>query len=160
MKTLAIDASTKSTGIAVFQDLKLIYFQCITASEGDQLKRIKKMVKRIQELYQWYKPTDIVMEQVLPQDVKHNQTVYKALIYLQAAVVLQLHQFGATVDLYSASHWRSLCGIRLGKGMKREQLKEASQKIVKNVFDIDVNDDISDAICLGIAYVKQHGSAF
>ena len=160
MKTLAIDASTKSTGIAIFQKQKLIHYECITAHQGDQFKRIKKMVKRIQELYQQYKPTDIIMEQVLPQDVKHNQTVYKALIYLQAAVVLQLHQSGAVVNFSNVTHWRSVCGIKLGRGAKRQHLKAASQELVKQVFNIDVNDDISDAICIGLAYTRQHCSAF
>ena len=160
MRTLAIDASSKSSGIAIFEDEKLSYYECIKASQTDSLKRIKKMAKRIEEIYKEYKPTDIIMQQVLPEDVKHNQNVYKILIYLQAAVVLCLHQYQVKVNFYAASHWRKVCGIKLGPSMKRQSLKEASQQLVKSIYKIDVNDDISDAICLGIAYVVQHKSAF
>ncbi len=160
MKTLAIDASSKSTGIAIFQDTQMIHYECVTASSNDAFKRIQKMVNKIRELYDQYKPTHIIMEDVLPEDVKHNQNVYKILIYLQAAIVLQLDKSQATVDLTTASHWRKVCGIKTGRGIKREALKKASQQLVKATYNIQVNDDISDAVCLGMAYIKQNRSAF
>lgn len=160
MTTLSIDASTKSTGIAVFQQGKLIHYECINSNNTDTYKRIEKMTIRIQQLCNEYKPTDIIMEDVLPEDVKHNQNVYKALIYLQAAIVLKMNEYHQNVELVTASHWRSMCKIKTGKGIKRQQLKKESKELIKNIFNIQVNDDISDAICLGMAYVKQHESAF
>lgn len=160
MKILSIDASTKSTGIAIFQQDKLIHYECISAKSDNKYKRILIMVQKIVQLYQKYKPTDIIMQDILPQDVKHNQNIFKALIYLQAAIILQLYKKGINVNLYVASHWRSLVNIKVGRGIKRETLKKASQELVKNKYQIDVNDDISDAICIGIAYLQQHRSAF
>ncbi len=160
MKTLSIDASTKSTGIAIFNQGKLIYYECIVSNNINTYTRINIMVKRIQQLCNQYKPTDIVMQDILPQDVKHNQAVYKALIYLQAAIVLQLYKNNYNVELYVASHWRAQVGIHTGRGIKRETLKKAAQKLVKDIYNIEVNDDISDAICIGIAYIKEHKSAF
>ena len=94
------------------------------------------------------------MEDILPSDVGNNQKIYKALIYLQAAIVLMFHKNKINVDFYVASHWRSACGIKTGRGVKRDTLKQASIKLVKATYNIDVNDDIADAICMGIAYVK------
>lgn len=156
MITLSIDGSTKSTGIALFKQKSLQHYQCISSSDCDVYKRIDKMVNRIRQLVNLYQPTDIIMQEVLPQDVKHNQTVYKALIYLQAAIVLQLHKTGHKVNFSTASHWRSTCDIHTGRGVKREELKAAAQLLVKQVYNIQVNDDISDAICLGMAYVKEN----
>lgn len=161
MKILSIDASSKSTGIAIFQNGKLIYHQnIIVKSSLDVLTRIKKMTNRIQEIYNKYKPTDIVMQQILPQDVRHNQKVFKALIYLQASIVLMLHTYKKQVTLYVASHWRSLCGIKTGRGVTRDRLKQASKDLVRQNYGLVVNDDISDAICIGIAYYRENGSAF
>ena len=162
MKVLAIDASSKSTGVATFQDTKLIHYECITSLKADSFQRIQIMKNRILQLYKIYKPTDIVMQDVLPQDVRHNQQVFKVLIYLQAAIVLSLSWNCNVrhVQLYTASHWRSLCGIKTGRGIKRDTLKKASIQLIKKEYNISVNDDISDAICLGRAYVLQHGSAF
>lgn len=162
MKVLAIDASSKSTGIAILQDMKLVYYENIIATEGSTYKRILKMKNRILQIYDKYRPTQIVMQDVLPEDVKHNQTVFKVLIYLQAIIVLGLYQtFNVqNVQFYTASHWRRLCGIKTGRGIKRESLKKASVQLVKNKFGLNVNDDISDAICLGMAYVQENASAF
>lgn len=160
MKILAIDASTKSTGIAIFQNNKLVYYKCLIATQNNVLDRIETMTKKIKQIYKKYKPTHIIMEEVLPEDVKHNQNVYKALIYLQASIVLELHKNGIDTNFYTASHWRAQVGIHLGRGIKREELKSASKKLVEQIYNIKTNDDISDAICLGIAYIKQHRSAF
>ena len=160
MITLAIDASSKSTGVAVFNERKLIHYECIIENSTDSLKRVKNMAKKVAKIYEEYKPSDIIMEDVLPEDVKHNQAIYKVLIYLQAAIILTLDQYGKKVNLCTASHWRSICGIKTGRGIKRQQLKKASQQLVKATYNIDVNDDISDAICLGMAYVEQNRSAF
>ena len=160
MITLSIDASTKSTGIAIFNEGKLIHYECIKSNNTDIYVRIGVMVKRICQLCNTYKPTDIIMQDVLPENVNHNQAVYKALMYLQAAIVLQLHKIELTVKFCTASHWRAEVGIHTGRGRKRQQLKLTAQRLVKHIYNIDVNDDISDAICIGIAYIKEHRSAF
>ena len=160
MITLSIDASTKSTGVAIFKDKLLIKYECFQNNNNNVFKRIKYMSKKILQYYQIFKPDKIVMQQVLPEDVKHNQKVYKALIYLQAAVVLALDQVNRDVQLVPASHWRKICKIKMGAGYKREELKQQSKELIKNIYNISVNDDVSDAICLGMAYIKQHESAF
>ncbi len=160
MKTLAIDASTKSSGIAIFQQGKLIYYECLIENDRNVYKRIDNMSNRIVEICKKYKPTNIVMEEVLPQDVRQNQAVYKALIYLQGETVTKLGILNYKVDLYVSGHWRRICGIQTGPGIRRETLKANSKRLVKMIYNINVNDDISDAICLGIAYIKQHKSAF
>lgn len=153
---MSIDASTTSTGIAIFENNKLIKYQCITEdSSKNVLTRILKMTSEIRKIYMQFQPDQIIMEEVLPEDVKHNQKVFKALIYLQASIVLMFHEFKKPVELVVASHWRKICGIKTGSKIKREQLKMASQKLVKNIFKIDVNNDISDAICIGISYIIQ-----
>ena len=50
--------------------------------------------------------------------------------------------------------------MKTGRGIKRENLKKASIELVKNTFNMQVNDDVSDAICIGMAYIKQNRSAF
>ena len=159
---MAIDASTKSTGIAIFKDNKLYHCQCITIEDGNVLTRIKKMRDKVMAVCRQYNPAAIVMQDVLPQDIKHNQSVFKALIYLQAALVMGFSDLGLQVELYAASKWRSLVGIQIGPGKRRNDLKTASVNLVKALYDMDVNDDISDAICLGVGYMldKKKQSAF
>lgn len=153
---MSIDASTKSTGIAIFNENKLIKYYCISKdSSCDVFQRILYMTQQIEKIYLQYKPNNIIMEDVLPEDVKHNQNVFKALIYLQASIVLMFSKRRQLVDFFVASHWRKICGIKTGK-TKRDQLKKASQNLVKSIYNIDVNNDISDAICIGIAYIIEN----
>ena len=155
MITMAIDASSKSTGVAIFDEQKLVHYECIAATDRDALARIKKMVARIEKLYEEKGVTNVIMEDVIPEDVRHNQSVFKILHYLQAAVVLMLHSHSQTVEFYVSSEWRKKCGIRTGRGITREMVKAADIKFVKDNYNIDANDDICDAICIGYAYTHE-----
>lgn len=160
MIIMSIDASTFSTGIAIFNESKLIYQQCIQSNSGDTIQRIIFMSNRISSIVKEYQPTDIVMQDPLPQECGHNQKTYKALMYLQAAVAIALHELGRQIVFYQASHWRRLVGIKTGRGIKRQALKQASIALVKAQFDMDVNDDLADAINIGMAYYNQNASVF
>jgi Holliday junction resolvasome RuvABC endonuclease subunit len=81
MNILAIDASTKSTGIAIFKDKKFLGKGCITASSTDLFKRIHKMVDSINTLIAEAQIDEIVMEEVIPDHSKNTNT-FKALMYL------------------------------------------------------------------------------
>lgn len=154
MITIAIDASSKSTGIAVFKDKELIYKNCITSSNKDTYARIKYMVAEIEKVYKKYGADNIIIEDVIPEDVRHNQSVYKVLIYLQAAIVLMFHEYKKEVEFYTSSEWRAKCGIHTGRGIKRESLKAADINFVKEKYNMLVNDDVADAICIGWAYIN------
>lgn len=155
MYTLAIDASTKASGVAIFNQNKLEQYKCIQCNESNVLDRIDFMMEQIQDVYLHFLPQIIVMQDVLPEEVGHNQNVYKALIYLQAVLVSMFHKYNRNVKLMTASHWRKLCGIKTGRGITRPQLKRQSQNLIKGIYGINVTDDISDAICIGLAELKE-----
>lgn len=157
MYTIAIDASTKSTGVAVFKDKELIEkFNFVNANKS-VLKRIKYMTDKIEETYKWYaafdEPFQIVMEQVIPDNLNdakwtRNQATFKALFYLQAAIVIMFDNYDLEVELVGASTWRKWCGIKQG-GANRETLKFRDMEFVKEHYGEVPNDDVADAICIG-----------
>lgn len=152
MKVLALDLSTKSTGWAVFENKKLIDSGCVTASSTNVLNRISKITDELRIIYDRYLPDDIIVEEVLPEDVRHNQQVFKALMYMQAAVALEFNKSGKKLNFYVSSEWRKKCGIRTGRGITRDMVKAADIKFVKDNYNINANDDVCDAICIGHAY--------
>lgn len=156
MKVLALDLSTKSTGWAIFENKKLIDSGCITASSTNVLNRIEKITKELRTIFNEHKPDDIIVEEVLPEDVKHNQQVFKALMYLQASIALEFNKDDKKLNFYVSSEWRKKCGIRTGRGITRDMVKAADIKFVKDNYNIEANDDICDAICIGHAYTHQH----
>ena len=159
MKILAIDGSTKSTGWAIFCDEKLIDYGCITASSTDKIKRIKIMGTEIIKILKDNPDIEhIVMEEVLPKkgddDSPKNKNTTRALMWLQAAVAFIVHEFNSKIEFtyYYPSEWRKKCGIKQGAGIKRETLKDRDMEFVNKHYSLNVNDDISDAICIGHAF--------
>jgi len=153
MILMSLDLSTKASGVAIFEDKKLKYYECIKASDKDPLDRITKMVSRLGELYREYEPDNIIIEDVIPDDVGNNHT-FKLLHYLQAFVVMLFHKYNKTPEFYTASEWRKKCGIRTGRHNKRDSLKIMDMEFAKKNFGVDAGDDIADAICIGAAYLN------
>ena len=155
MKILAIDASTKSSGIAIFKDKTLLGYSTIKASSADLITRIHKMVDTIDALVEQGQIDSIVMEEVIP-DPNKNKNTFKALSWLQAAIMIMLHDKHPTVtiELVYPSSWRSTCGIEDGRSSKREQKKQKDIEFANHTYGLTLtNDDIADAICIGHAYL-------
>lgn len=157
---LSLDLSTKSSGVAIFDsDKKLIDYTCITASSTDLIKRIYKIIDELKLFCQKYNNIDtVVIEEVRPEGNQYgvgNQKTHKALMYLQAALIFFMHDNypKIKIEYLYPSEWRSRCGLHTGRGIKREELKKADIAFVKKVYNINVNDDIADAIGIGYAYL-------
>lgn len=153
MITLAIDASTKSTGWSIFEDQELKDYGCITASSSNLFNRIHKMIDEIDKIIIKHKVEQIAIEDVIPEDVHHNTKVFNALMYLQGFLADKCNDYKITPVFYVASAWRKKCGIHTGRGIRRESLKPKDIQFVKSQFGINVNDDEADAICIGFAHV-------
>ena len=158
MKIMALDASTKSTGVAIFNDKELIYYECIATSSSDMIKRIQVIVKRLNEiLFQHTDIEKVILEEVRPEDTVQNIQTHRALMWMQAAIAFMLHEHfpKIKIEYVYPSSWRAACGIHTGRGIKRGSLKPADIKFVKDTYNIEVNDDIADAIGIGHAFVHQ-----
>ena len=157
MKVLAIDASTKSTGVALFEDTKLIKYDCLTASSTDLIKRIQKIIKELNEFLNNEKIDKVILEEVRPEQGLQNIKTHRALMWLQAAIAFLLHEIQpkAEIEYVYPSSWRAKCGIKNGRGVRRKMIKELDIAFVKEEYLIDVNDDVADAIGIGHAYVHQ-----
>lgn len=156
MKIVGLDMSTHSTGYSIFEDETLIAYGCITASSTNLLKRIDKIVNELEKvLAQHGKIDKIIMEEVIPSTGKNVKT-WKALMYLQAIFMMMLFKKFDTIEteLIYPNSWRSKIGIHTGKGITRDQLKVADIKFVKNKYNITVNDDTADAICIAYSSFK------
>ena len=154
MKILALDLSTRSTGWAVFEETELIDYGCITASSSDLINRIHKIINGLDVVLDKYEIDKIVVEEVRPEMGTQNIKTHRALMWLQGAVAIFIHEKYGKLDmkyLYK-NQWRKLCGIKTGSGVRRESLKPKDIAFVKDKYNIVVNDDIADAIGIGYAY--------
>ena len=79
---LALDASTKSTGYAVFDGTTLVTSGCITSASTDVLKRIFIMKDGINTILSQYPIKKIILEEVRPDSNSGNLHTQKMLTYL------------------------------------------------------------------------------
>lgn len=158
MIILALDLSTKSSGYSVFDDDKLLTWGLAASTKENVYDRIQVITNKIQQIIKEYKPTKIIAEQPEPAFVKNNINTYRKLTFIHGAICMMLRKYKLEMQLCTASHWRKLVGIHTGRGIKRAQLKQKDIQIT-NILYPEVNtknDDVADAVLIGLAYVKQH----
>lgn len=151
MIILALDLSTKQSGYALGMDGELEKHGFISASNNNPIKRIIKMRDQITKILKIYNIKKIIMEQVRPE---YNSHTMKILMWLQAAIVIAAYEIDPQIqcEFIGASSWRAQLKIKQGRGIKRNQLKPQDIQYVKNKYNIQVNDDEADAICIFDAY--------
>lgn len=160
MKIISLDLSTKSTGWAIFNGTKLKDFGCITAFSKDVINRIQKVTSDLSDIFLNNPDIEkVIVEEVRPENEQYgvgNLHTHKVLMWLQASIVFFLHDNYPKVEVEYVypNEWRAACGIHTGRGIKRQSLKPADIKFVKDTYRIDVNDDIADAIGIGHAFVN------
>lgn len=161
MITLAIDASTKSSGWAIYEGTSLKAYGCITASSTDLFKRIHKMVDELDVIIAKYAVQKIILEEVRPDEIgsRSNLATHKALMFLQGAIAMMVHDNypKVTIDYLYPSEWRKCCKIKTGRGVVRETVKQRDIRFVQETFGLTVNDDVADAIGLGYAFLHPGG---
>lgn len=151
MIVLALDLSTKQSGYALGEDGQLEKHGFISASNNNPIKRIIKMRDQITKILKIYNIKKIIMEQVRPE---YNSHTMKILMWLQAAIGIAAYEIDPQIqcEFIGASSWRAQLKIKQGRGIKRNQLKPQDIQYVKNKYNIQVNDDEADAICIFDAY--------
>lgn len=155
---LSLDLSTKSSGWAVFDGTNLIDHGCLKASSTDVIKRIQKMIKELNKnILSKYPIKTIVVEEVRPNAAAGSVRTHKVLMWLQAALEFIVHeQHSETkIEYVYPSEWRKACGIKNGRGIKRDAAKQLDIDFVKETYDITVGDDEADAIGIGHAFVHK-----
>ena len=157
MNLIALDMSTKSTGYAIYKHNKLVEYNYITATSNDLFSRIKVMLNAINKLLEENLDIQYVIMQQVRQEGFINIKTYKALMYLQGCVQMIIHQKfkHLQTDFLYPSQWRKVCKIKQGRGIQRKQQKQLDIQWVKDNFNIQVNDDIADAIGIGYGYINK-----
>ena len=150
-----MDTSTSSTGYAVyisgkFHRYDLIDFKRIKNTD----ERIKEMILKIYEIIETEKPQIIVAEMTV---VTRNAQTQRNLTMILGAIQGKCLENNIFFSLLRPTEWRKLVNNEKEKlPRKREELKQWSKQKVSDILGInDINDDISDAILIGQAYINR-----
>ena len=78
-------------------------------------------------------------------------------MWLQAVMVVAAYEINPKIqcEFIGASEWRAALKIKQGRGVKSEALKPQDIQYVQKKYNIKVNDDQADAICIFDAYYQK-----
>ena len=91
------------------------------------------------------------MQEVRSQVNSHTN---KVLMWLQGVIAIATYECWnkCQIQFINASEWRAAIKIHQGRGVKRNQVKAYDIQYVKEKYNITVNDDEADAICIFDSY--------
>ena len=158
MRLLALDQSSRVSGYAIFIDDKLETYGKIELKQDDVGERLVEFRKRVIGLIIDYDIDEVAFEDIYMDGHKvDNVSTFKVLAEV----------FGICDELFTemeikntavlAGTWKSTLGI---KGKTRPEQKRNAQAYVKNKYNIDVIQDIVDAICIGEHIIQKKNSMF
>ena len=167
---LSLDTSSTKTGWAVFKngiykESGVLDWSRIKDNTED---RLQIMYIDIIQHIQKYEPDILVIEKdIVGSGKRQNMSTINTLVKLIGGIwayCVQLNmdtpmnfpagEFNIFYVEYTPSEWRSLVGIT---ARKREDCKAASIKRIKDIYNIDVDDNEADAINIGEAYINEWG---
>lgn len=148
----SIDSSSKKTGIAIYKNGKYTSHKLLDCSKDKIMdSRFKKMALDILNTLNEIKPNIIYIEETV---VLRNAQTQRFLTRLQGVVYAWCIQNNCEFNTIRPSSWRKAINLKQNKNIKREQLKQEAIDYVKEKYNIEVNDDIADAICIGDAVLN------
>lgn len=147
---LSLDQALQTTGWAFFRDDRLVGYGTyqIPANKGMET-RLGLIFTELNTLYEKYEFDHIVFEGIQNQQ---NAETFKRLAYVQAAIMLWCYFANMEYDVLTPSEWRSKLSKSFGK--KREEQKAKAVDLVADSFGLEVTNDEADAICIGLAHLK------
>ena len=156
-KLISLDTSSNATGVGVFIDGVLSHHFLFDLKKiKNTEERMKEMVTMLFSFIENEKPDIVVTEMTV---VTRNAQAQRNLTMILGAIYGKCIENGVWYHSFRPTEWRSLIDTdKKPNGRKRDDYKVWSCSVVKDIYDVDVNDDVSDAILLGRAYVNKFGN--
>ena len=142
-----IEAHAKKD-LVLFNNLAIASTRSINFRDGAVMNRwLDTLLNTLNEI----KPNIIYIEETV---VLRNAQTQRFLTRLQGVVYAWCIQNNCEFNTIRPSSWRKAINLKQNKNIKREQLKQEAIDYVKEKYNIEVNDDIADAICIGDAVLN------
>lgn len=147
---LSLDQAS-TTGWAYYKNNKIANFGIIKSEKKntDYDTRISNIKNEMIKLIDKYTPILVTLEGVHYE--RNLQTYYKV-SKLQGVLINYLLEHQILFDIIEVPKWRGALGI---KGRKKIDKKANAIKYVKDVCNIETNEDTAEAICMAL-YAKEN----
>lgn len=152
MRLLALDQASRVTGVAIFDDDKLVKYGTFEIKSNQELgKRLTQFLENLDKLYAAYHFDAVAYEDIQLQ--MGNVETYKKLAYIQAMILFWCEKHEKNLYCLSPSHWRKVLKDKYGMswGRKRAEQKQTAIDFIQEHYEKEVDSDTADAICIGCA---------
>lgn len=152
-RLMGLDISTSSTGYSIFDNAEYVNGDIIDLStEKNSDQRYKYMILNLLNTLNHYNPDIVCVERM--HTIRQIE-VFRKLCKLMGVVQSWCVTNGTRYVEVSPSEWRkNVKETQESLPRKRKELKEWSVQKVKTLFGVDVKDDVSDAILIGLSYIN------
>lgn len=164
MRLLALDQASRVTGVAIFDNDKLVKYGTFEIKSNQELgKRLTQFLENLDKLYAAYHFDAVAYEDIQLQ--MGNVETYKKLAYIQAMILFWCEKHEKNLYCLSPSHWRKILKDKYGMswGRKRVEQKQTAIDFIQEHYKKEVDSDTADAICIGCAAnieINKNKSAF
>jgi Holliday junction resolvasome RuvABC endonuclease subunit len=115
--------------------------------ETDPYIRMAQIHKEFTDLFKKEKPDYVAIEAVQMQG--GNKHGFMILSNIQGLLFSILYSLDIPFIIVEPSKWRAHAGIKTGKGIKRDELKEQAIKMVTDKYHVTASVDESESILIG-----------
>lgn len=153
IKFIAIDQASAVTGLAVFENDKLIQYDIIELKKiKDTSERVHEMIKQIHNHIIKNNVDFVVFEDV---SLQTNVSTLILLAQIQGAIINTCVLNNICYSVYKPTFWRSKLNFKQSRNVKRTELKQQAKDYVFNKYGLKLKEDICDAICIGEAFIVE-----
>ena len=151
-RILGLDQATKRSGFSLFDGKELITFGTFDASGANEAERIHDVRMWLISLIDNWEP-DLIGIEGIQYEQNFGVTTFQALARLQGVVIETCLEKNIPFEVAATNTWRAHCGV---KGKTRSDKKASMQRLIKEWFDITIDDDSADAIGIGKYIAETH----
>ena len=149
---LALDQSSTTTGYSVFKNGKPVIISHFTVT-GELGERLEKIRNKIIDLIKEYEIKEILFEDIqLQSTVGNNVVTFKTLSEVFGVIHELAEELKIPYHIIHSSSWKS--GLKIS-GRNRQEQKAAAKQYVLDNYNLNVSQDICDAICIGTHFLKK-----
>lgn len=154
IKVIAFDQASSLSGVAVFEDDKLIKYDLIDLHKDKSMEhRVYDMMKKLGEYIIDNMPDYVIFEGV---SLQTNVSTLLLLAQIQGAIMQTCVMHNIPFKVYKPTQWRKVLRFNQGKNVKRPELKQQAKDYVYNKYGLSLKEDLCDAICIGEAFIKEN----
>lgn len=152
MRVIAFDQASINTGWSLFDENGYVDSGIITKNKNIPInQRVPQMAQAICEKIKESNVDLVVIEGI------QNQGSIKTtldLARLQGGIMMWCEVKHIPLHILAPSEWRSVLKFKLGSKVKREELKTQAENYVSEHYELSINTDEAEAICIGAAAQK------